>query len=192
MRHRLELTTPNILSCFRIVAAPAMLGFAMAGSKMWFVVVFAMSLASDTLDGMIARRRHETSITGARLDSLGDLMVALAILPGVWLLWPEIVARESVYIAVALTSYLLPTALGFLRFGRMASYHTYGAKAMAVLMGTSLILLLLDVTALPFRACVPLAVLEGAEEVAITFVLPEWRANVPSLIHALRLRRSAW
>jgi phosphatidylglycerophosphate synthase len=190
LRHRLEMTLPNMLSCFRILAAPVMLGLAVAGSRAWFMSVFAMSLVSDTFDGMIARHRHAATITGARLDSLGDLMIVLTLLPGVWLLWPEIVKRESVYIVVGLLSYLLPTVIGFVRFGRMTSYHTYGAKAMAVLTGISLVLLFLDVTRLPFRVCVPLAVLEGIEEVAITFVLPQWRANVPSLIHALRLKRS--
>lgn len=168
-----------------------MLGCAVAGSRRWFVAIFVFALLSDSIDGFIARRRHEVTVTGARLDSLGDLMIVLTLLPGVWFLWPEIVRRESVYIAAGLISYLLPSLIGMCKFGRMTSYHTWGAKGMAVLMGVSLLLLFLEVSNLPFRACIPLAVLEGIEEVGITAVLPRWCANVPSLYHALRIRSAS-
>jgi hypothetical protein len=62
---------------------------------------------------------------------------------------------------------------------------------MAVLMGISLVLMFLGVSAVPFRVCIPLAVIEGAEEIAITVVLRRWRANVPSLAHAIRIRRQS-
>lgn len=186
-----DINPPNILSALRVTAAPAMLACAVTGSRRWFVTIFVFALLSDSIDGFIARRRHETTVTGARLDSLGDLMIVLTLLPGVWFLWPAIVRRESVFIAAGLLSYLVPSLIGMCRFGRMTSYHTWGAKVMAVLMGISLLLLFLEVSSLPFRACIPLAVLEGVEEMAITAVLPEWRADVPSLYHALKIRSAA-
>ena len=43
--------------------------------------------------------------------------------------------------------------------------------------------------ALPFRLATAVLVLAELEEIAITAALPEWHANVPSLVHALALRR---
>jgi len=43
----------------------------------------------------------------------------------------------------------------------------------------------------PLRVLSPLVVISSVEEIAITVLLPTWRANVPSLLHALRLRNGA-
>ncbi|MBM4149659.1 MAG: CDP-alcohol phosphatidyltransferase family protein [Lentisphaerae bacterium] len=185
------MTLPDFLSSSRIAAAGLMCVSAFCRSRPLFLVLFAASLASDSVDGFLARRLHETSERGARLDSIGDLAVILALVPGVYLLWPEIIEREAVWIVVGLASYLVPSLIGAVRFRRMTSYHTWGAKAMAVFMGVSLLLMFAGISSVPFRCCIPLAVLEGAEEVAITFVLPAWHSNVHTVWHALKIRRSA-
>jgi CDP-diacylglycerol--glycerol-3-phosphate 3-phosphatidyltransferase len=108
---------------------------------------------------------------------------------GVAWLWPDILREEAVFIITALVSYLLPTVYGVLKFGHTTSYHTWGAKICAVLMGASLFLLFMRISPWPFRILTPLLVLEATEEVIMTTILPKWQPNLPSLWHAVRARR---
>ena len=41
----------------------------------------------------------------------------------------------------------------------------------------------------PLRCCAPCVALAGTEDLLITLLLPEWRPNVPTIKHALEIRR---
>lgn len=183
-------TLPNLLSAFRIAAAPVLMALACLGLSRAFLALFALTLISDAVDGFVARLRHQETELGARLDSLGDLATVLVLPVSSVLLWPDIVVREIGYIATALVCYFLPTLVGTLRYGRPPSYHTWGAKVSAVVMGFALLALFLGISPWPFRLSMPLVVLEAVEEVVMTAMLREWHANVPSSWHAYRLRQS--
>ena len=85
---------------------------------------------------------------------------------------------------------VFPIVLGYLKYGRLTAYHTYGAKLSAVVVGASALVLFGGGPPLPFRIATWVLVLAELEEIAITTILPEWRANVPSILHARRLLKS--
>jgi CDP-diacylglycerol--glycerol-3-phosphate 3-phosphatidyltransferase len=86
---------------------------------------------------------------------------------------------------------LIPVAAGFLKYKRLTSYHTWAGKAAALLIGPGVLLLLAADLNWAFEFAAAITFLAGMEELAMTVVLPEWRANVPSLRYALRLQRQA-
>jgi phosphatidylglycerophosphate synthase len=190
-REVVPFTLPNLLSALRLVLAPVLLALAWSGQPGPFLAVLAVALLSDCCDGWLARRLGQTTLVGTRLDSWGDLATWTIVPVCAWWLWPDLVRREALFVAAAAAAFALPIAAGWLRFGRLTSYHTWGAKLSAVLMGASALVLFVGGPALPFRAATVVVVLAGLEEVAITATLAEWRANVPSWWHARRLRRAA-
>ena len=123
---------PNILSALRIVIAPFLLFLAWFGHKNPFIILLIISLLSDAVDGFIARKFKVTSQTGAKLDSLGDMATYLVVPICAWWLWPEILKREAPYILTAVCAYIFPLLAGLLKFHKIPSYHTYGAKIAAV------------------------------------------------------------
>lgn len=127
---------------------------------------------------------------GARLDSLGDLAIYLIVPVSVWWLWPQVIIREALYAGAALVSFIIPVVVGYARFRRLTSYHTRGAKLSAVLLSSTILLMLLDGPAWPFHLATVIFVLAEVEEVCITALLPRWQADVPSIFHVLRLRRA--
>ena len=180
---------PNALSLFRIGMVPLLGALAWRGETNAFLVCFGVALASDVLDGIVARSSGETSALGARLDSLGDLATYTVLPVCAWWLWPDVLRAHAVAFAVAVVAYLAPLAVGFLRYRRMTSYHTWAAKLTAVWMGGALLALFWGGVAWPFYVGVALLVAECAEEIAISCVLPRWKSDVPTLWHALRLVR---
>ena len=182
------MTVPNAISIFRMATAPALLLAALAGRPGLFVAFFALGMLSDCVDGFAARHLHQTSPLGAKLDSWGDLSMLLAVPVGVALLWPEVIAEEAPYVAVALAAYLTPLIFGLIKYHRLPSFHTWGAKFCTTAVSVSLLLVFLEISRWPFRLCVPLLVIESMQEIAMVHVLPQWHPNLPTLWHALRLR----
>ena len=180
---------PNMLSIFRIGAAPALLLLAVLGNGKSFIALYAAAMVSDAADGLIARKLHQKSPWGAKLDSAGDMAILIVLPISVWLLWPQIILEETAYIVTGLVAYFIPTALAVLKFGRFPSYHTWGAKTVNVAVSVSLMIMFSGGPRWPFHVCVPLMLLEAVEEIVMTAVLPVRHTDVPSVWHALKIAR---
>jgi CDP-diacylglycerol--glycerol-3-phosphate 3-phosphatidyltransferase len=183
------LSVPNLLSGFRIACVPALLALAWNHATGVFLAVFALALASDVLDGALARRLGQESDFGARLDQWADFALWVSFPLGAWWLWPEIVRREAAYVILAIVCLLLPTALAYARYRAVPGYHTWSAKLDSVLMGIGVPLLLIFDVAEPFRVAALFLLVCALDEILITAVLPECRHDVPSAFHAFRLRQ---
>ena len=180
----------NALSTLRLVLAPVLVLLAWRGMLGPFTWTFAVSLLTDILDGKVARWLNQQSKLGAVLDSAADLATYSVVpLCAVWLK-PALVARETVAFWLTVWAYLFPVLVGFVRFRRLTSYHTRAAVVAAYLMGAAILALFLWDTTLPWRVVLPVLVLAALENLAITAVLPSWRPNVPTIVHALAARRA--
>lgn len=182
---------PNLLSALRIALMPALLLSALSGSKPWFLALVAISLSTDALDGFLARRLHAHSDLGRKLDSAADYLTMICGFAGIALLWPEIVHRELPWVGAGLIAFFGVIAFGFLRLGRAPCYHTWASKALAVFTALSLIPLLAGGSPLPFRIAMALEVAVAAEVIAIALIIPWHVGEVPTLWHAVLLRRAS-
>jgi CDP-diacylglycerol--glycerol-3-phosphate 3-phosphatidyltransferase len=180
---------PNLLSGFRLVAAPFLLVLAWFGHPHLFLLLLSLSLLSDSVDGFIARKMNVASELGTRLDSWGDLATYLTVPVCAWWLWPEILKREAFFVWVAIGAYVVPIVAALARFRRLPSYHTWAAKVSAVLMSVAALLLFVTEIAWPFRIAALVQALEAMEEILITVVLPAPQGNVHSLWHARRIKK---
>jgi phosphatidylserine synthase len=184
------INLPNLFSCLRLVLAPILLLLAWQGRPTIFLLCAALSLASDLVDGFLARHLHQKSELGAKLDSWGDLATYFVFGVAAWWLWPQVIRAEAAWVAVVVASYTVPSLVGFVKFGRLTSYHTRGAKLSAVLMGPALLLLFAWQLPWLFRLATAVLLVAEVEEIAITIVLRRWQADVPSLAAAMRLARA--
>ena len=186
MRH-----LPNLISGCRLATAPVLLLLAWHGYAHAFLAVTTASFASDVLDGYLARRLGQTSDLGATLDSAGDFVIYLTLPLGAWWLWPAMVRRELPWFLTVLASCVLPPLVARWKFSAFASYHTWGAKLAALVVGGSAIVLFAGGPAWLFHLAVPVSVLAALDEIAITLVIPKRQANVPSFWHARKAQRRA-
>jgi len=162
---------------------------AFLGASRTFTGLYAANLITDALDGFLARHLHVESELGAALDSRGDLAVAMCLPIGAFLLWPDMMRQLIPYIVIAICAYLAPIIAGEIRYKRMPSFHTWGAKFLAIITSIALLTMFLTQNSLFFKLCVPLLVLESAEELIMIAITPKWHPNIPSLWHAIQLRK---
>ncbi len=184
----MTMNIPNILSLFRIIAAPFLLLTGWFEMPNLFFILFGLMLLSDALDGFIARMLDQTSELGARLDSYGDILTYLSTPLAAWWLWPDIIKAELYYIIAVIIIYILPAFFALAKFGKLASYHTWITKLSAVLMSAGVVVLLGFENALLFHIAIYFLMIEMVENIAITIILPKPKSNIHSIWHAWKER----
>jgi phosphatidylglycerophosphate synthase len=182
---------PNLLSGMRIALMPAVLTSALAGSRTWFVVLSVASLATDALDGFLARRLNAYSEFGRKLDSAADYLTMVTGLAGVALLWPEIMKRELVWVVSGLAAFFAVLVYGFTRLGRALCYHTWSAKLGTMMCALSLVPLLMEWTAVPFHLAICVMIFSALEEMTIALLVPSHLGELASVWHAWKMRRDS-
>jgi CDP-diacylglycerol--glycerol-3-phosphate 3-phosphatidyltransferase len=98
------MTLPDQLTVARAASVPLVVllyAWELPHNEVWATAVFCVAMATDWLDGRIARRRGTTSPLGSLLDPIADKVLVLAVLvmlieDGIWPAWmvAAIVARE--------------------------------------------------------------------------------------------------
>lgn len=177
------VTVPNVICLARLFGSFGLWALAFAGLRYWFVSLFLVLSLSDWIDGKLARWLHQRSDLGARLDSAADAILNATLIAGAMILSWEMVWPEWIWLEVGISSYLVTTGAGLWKYGRIPSYHTYGAKVtqwIAAIAGVSLVL---EWSVWPLRIAAIAVTLTNIEATAITCLLKEWRADVLSLFH---------
>ena len=156
----------------------------------WIAGCTLIAIFSDIYDGIIARRLHIDTPTLRRYDTFADTIFYLAIAWAAWRLHPEAI-RENATIFIALFSLeILRYVFDFAKFRREASYHMYSSKLWGLVLGAATVVLFaLGTSGWLFRIALLLGIICNLEGLVISFVLPRWMHDVPTIAHALRLRR---
>ena len=184
------LTIPNAISLARLLLAPVALWVAFEGHAAAYKWMFAAAVASDGLDGLLARLLKAQTVLGARLDAAADTATYLVLFLAMLRLWPDFIAAHCLLLAIALGLYAVNHLWALARFHKLPAYHTWAGKTAAVLMAAGMILWFVCDLGTLFTAAVIVSIFSAVEQLAITASLPRWQSDVPTLVHALRLHHA--
>lgn len=186
----LVLSLPNVISAIRVALAPLLILFIIQDQAHLFLSVLAFSLFTDAIDGYLARRLNQVTELGIRLDSWADLITYAVMLLGLIQLWPELFERESNYLVIAFSSWIVPLLVCQARFGCFPSYHTFAAKIAAVSVAPAYFIATLWDNSLIFRGVLLFYLWVALEQVIITSILPRWQGNIAGFWVAASLARN--
>ena len=184
------INLPNAVSLVRLLLAPVLVILAIEQQPIWFIITVLFSGFTDVLDGFLARILNQITRLGSHLDSWGDFAIYSCMAIGAWLLWPEIVVRERIWIILIITSFTLPVLLGLIKFHALTSYHTWSVKLAVLCTFFAYALLFMDIVTWPFYIATAICVYAGIEEIAITVLMRHERADIRSVWQALIYHRS--
>ncbi len=184
---------PLLLTALRAALAPVVVLLAVLAPRPWaFAVCLVLAAVSDYFDGAIARRWHIVTPNLRRFDSLADSLFYIGALFAAWWLHPEVVWGYRVPLAVLIGLELARYGFDYLKFRREASYHLWTSKLWGVALFLGCYSLLVLQTDGPLvAAAIYMGILADLEGLAVSLLLPRWQTDVPSIFHALRLRRAA-
>lgn len=172
----------NGITLYRLLAAPVLLYFVIAGRIEVFKWLLAVSFLTDAVDGYMARRFRVTSTQGSKLDSVADDLTVVVAIIGLILLRPGFIREQYSVIIPLLVLYIGQTTLALVRYGKISSFHTYLAKGAAVLQGVFLVLAFFAEPVVPlFYAVALLTAIDLLEEAVLVVLLPRWQVNVKGL-----------
>jgi CDP-diacylglycerol--glycerol-3-phosphate 3-phosphatidyltransferase len=158
-------------------------------STLLFGACLVIAFVSDILDGMIARRLNVATATLRRLDSIADSIFYISAAVAAWVLHPAVIREHVVALAVLVVLELARYAFDYAKFKREASYHMWSSKAWGVLLFVGFFsLLVLGQEGVLIALAIYAGIVADLEGLAISVVLREWRADVPTLVHAFRYR----
>ena len=182
---------PNLVSFIRILMAPVLFYFALTQQPYWFIGVLLFAEFTDVLDGFLARTLNQITEMGSHLDSWGDFIIYSTIAICAWILWPDILQRESLYFIIIVLSFTLPALIGFIKFQRFTSYHTWSVKLAVVVTVLAYILLFTGLLDWPFRVAAVLCLYAAIEEIAITLLIHQEHVDVRTVWQAIKYHRKS-
>jgi cardiolipin synthase len=183
------INIPNTVSFIRILMAPVLFYFAFTQQPLWFIGTLLLAEFTDVLDGFLARTLNQITKIGSHLDSWGDFVIYTTIAICAWILWPDILKRESVYFIIIVLCFTLPALIGFIKFHRFTSYHTWSVKLAVAVTVISYILLFSGLLDWPFRVAALFCLYAAIEEIAITMLIHHEHVDVRTVWQAVRYKR---
>jgi cardiolipin synthase len=130
---------PNLISLFRLLLVPLVIGLIANGEWHWALYGFIVAGASDALDGFIARAYNLRTELGAYLDPLADkaLLVSIFIELGVLGLFPVwlvilVVSRDFMIVGGIILAWLLGAPMT-IRPAALSKLNTVGQILLAAM-----------------------------------------------------------
>lgn len=178
------------LTVLRLVLAPVLVWLVYAGAPgIVFAGVVLVAFVSDYFDGVIARRVGVASAELRHFDSRADLVFYATAAWAVWRLHPDVVRSVAVPGLIVIGLDVVRHVFDFAKFGRDVAYHAWSSKVWGLSLALALVLLMGFGVSRPFVGItVILGLIAQIEGLLISVALPVWTHDVPTLIHALRIR----
>lgn len=148
-----------------------------------------MAFLTDIFDGVLARRLNIATPNIRRLDSIADNIFYLCALWAVWVLQPNIILDNALPLVFLAMLECTRYAFDLWKFGREASYHMWSSKLWGITLFITFITVFVSENPgfLPMLA-IASGVIADVEGLLISLTLRSWRHDVPSIVHALRIR----
>lgn len=115
---------PNAITIARLLSAPVLVAFAALQMPTAFAALLLPALASDVVDGWLARRMGAVSSRGTQLDSIADILLVLVMCYAIWPLHPGVYREHGWVIIGVVAIWVVAHSASFWRYGRLASFHT--------------------------------------------------------------------
>jgi CDP-diacylglycerol--glycerol-3-phosphate 3-phosphatidyltransferase len=181
-----------MLTGLRAILAPIVVLLSLFAPRPWaFAVCLIAAFLSDIFDGVLARQLGIATANLRRLDSVADTLFYAACVFAAWHLYPAAITQHVGSLAVLATLEVMRYALDFLKFRREASYHMWSSKVWGIALFAGFFgLLVMGSSGVVVSCAIYLGIVADLEGLLISLVLPRWHADVPTLVHAWRVRHA--
>lgn len=184
---------PAALIVIRAICAPMLLVAAAAGWRpVALAALVSVAFVSDIFDGIIARRLGVATELLRRADTIVDTVFYACAVLALLLQAPSVVRAHRVGLCAIVLLELVRLVVERLRYGRLASYHMWSAKAWGVTLWLGFCEAFLTGQPGPFmQAAVLMGIVADGEGLAASLVLSTWQHDIGTFWKALQVER-AW
>lgn len=184
---------PIILVYSRLLAALAFILVALyppIGFKTILITLLIYGVVSDFFDGIIARKIGVSNERLRRADSSADQVFWVAIIIGTLITSFTFYTSHWLMITIILLLEALCYIISYIRFRKEVATHAIASKLWVVTLFACFIDVILNGNSgTIFYICFAVGVITRLEIIAILMTLRSWTSDVPSIYHAVQLRK---
>ena len=183
---------PRYLVLFRFVLGPVIVfAYFLDAQPYIYGLILTFGFLSDYFDGVIARRLGVSTSDLRSLDSWADTTFYMCVFAVALSLYHSLLDDYWVAIAVLITLEVIRHVYDRVKYGRSASYHMWSAKFWGLCLYLAFMqLLVFGETQYVFMLAIVVGIISDLEGLFASIVLSSWKADVPSLYHAIKLEKS--
>lgn len=192
MPTRLLNHVPVALTLLRAALGPVVLALAAyRPSPLVFACCLVIAFVSDIFDGVIARRLGVATEAVRRLDSVADSIFYVCAGISAYWLYPQAIRERLAPLCVLLALEVTRYVVDWAKFRRETSYHMWSSKLWGIFLFLGFFALLgFGQAGVLLTMAICVGILADAEGLLISLVLPVWRHDVPTVFHALGMRKA--
>lgn len=154
------------------------------------ISLLAIGVLTDVFDGIIARRLNVSTQSLRRWDSTVDQLFFISVIAATYLKYPEFYEVHWVKIALLVSIELMTYVVSFLKFKKEIATHSIGAKIWTLFLFTTLVDVIIEGNSMVlFELFFWIGMLTRLEIISINLILKTWTNDVPTFVHALKLRQ---
>ncbi|CAN5182324.1 hypothetical protein BH11BAC6_BH11BAC6_11480 [soil metagenome] len=184
---------PYLLIYSRLVIAIAIIFLSadhIAYYSLIAIILLSTGLLTDIFDGIIARQLNISTQKLRRLDSAIDQVFFIAFTIATYIQCPDFFKSNIIKLVILFSFEGFTYLLSFLKFKKEIATHSIGAKIWSLLLVATLIEIIVRCqSVILFNCCFWIGLLTRLEITAIIMILKTWTNYVPTLYHALKLRK---
>lgn len=154
------------------------------------IILLSTGLLTDIFDGIIARRLNISTQILRRLDSTIDQVFYISFAIATYIQCPDFFKTNVIKLTILFGFEGLTYLVCFLKFRKEIATHSLGAKIWTLFLFATLVQLIVQCQSIVlFTICFWLGLLTRLEIIAIILTLKKWTNDVPTLYHALQIRK---
>ncbi|QNR83265.1 CDP-alcohol phosphatidyltransferase family protein [Pedobacter riviphilus] len=154
------------------------------------ITLLSIGLLTDVFDGIIARKFNISTEKLRRLDSSIDQVFFISVAVATYLQCPDFFKVNLVKLIVLGAFEASTYTLSYIKFRKEIATHSIGAKIWTLTIFTTLVEIIVHCeSVILFEFCFWIGLATRLEILAIVFTLKKWTNDVPSIYHAVKLRK---
>ncbi|WP_321517611.1 CDP-alcohol phosphatidyltransferase family protein [uncultured Bacteroides sp.] len=173
------MNIPNLITISRIILSIVLL--TVIDSIPLFLSIFFIAGLSDVADGYIARRFNMTTVAGAKLDSIADIVFNIAILSVIYMKYRWVLSDNLLLFIIVIGIKLLSVIVSKIKFGKIMFLHTIANKITGMLLFIAVPCLMFKMSNCYIIVLLGMAIFAAVEELLILIKDDEIDLNRKSL-----------
>lgn len=160
------------------------------GYEVYAIVLLVTGLLTDIFDGIIARRLSISSEKLRRLDSVADQIFWILIAVATFIECPDFFKQHATELIILFSVEASTYLISYLKFRKEVATHAISSKIWTLILFATLIQVMATCSSeILFQVCFYTGIVTRFEIIAIILILRTWTNDVPSVYHALLLRK---
>lgn len=153
-------------------------------------VLLITGLITDIFDGIVARKLNVSTVRLRRMDSFIDQIFWLSALTGAYVTCSAFFKENAVLLAALLGAEALTYIVSYLKFKKEVATHAILSKIWTLTILATLVQIISTCdSSWLFITCFYMGMITRMEIIAILVIIRKWENDVPSIYHAVLIRK---